>query len=70
MAFMENETASPQFINADDMGDILGVRAANVRRWARDGLIPKLVLPGGRFAFDPKAVIAALHKQQGAADDR
>ena len=68
MAFnMKNEIATPQFINAAEMGDILGVRPANVRRWARDGLIPKLVLPGGRFAFDPKAVIAALHKQQGGA---
>ena len=69
MAFiMKNKIASPQFVNAAEMGDILGVRAISVRRWAHEGLIPKLDLPSGRFVFDPKAVIAALRKQQKGAD--
>ncbi len=46
------------------MGDLLGVKATSVRRWARLDQIPKLVLPSGRFVFDLKAVIAALRTRQ------
>ncbi len=65
---MENKTTFPQFLNASEMGDLLGVRAANVRRWARLGQIPKLILPGGRFVFDPEAVIDVLRKQEASND--
>jgi len=66
---MQKRITFPQFLNASEMGDLLGVRAANVRRWARLGQIPKLVLPGGRFVFDPEAVIATLRKLEGADND-
>ena len=46
------------------MADRLGVRASAVRRWAHRGDIPKLVLPSGRFVFDPMAVIASLRRRQ------
>jgi predicted site-specific integrase-resolvase len=52
------------FISAAAMADRLGVRVGAVRRWARRGDIPKLVLPSGRFVFDPTAVIAALQRRQ------
>ena len=66
---MKNYITSPRFVNASEMGDLLGVRAVIVRRWARLGHIPKLVLPNARFVFDPEAVIAALRKQEEACHD-
>ena len=44
------------------MADLLGVKARQVRRWAHEGKIPKLILPGGRFVFNPKTVIEALDR--------
>jgi len=49
-----------KFINAGEIGDLLGVKAEHVRRWARQGKIPKLILPNGKFVFDPNAVIDEL----------
>jgi predicted site-specific integrase-resolvase len=55
------------FISAAAMADRLGVKASAVRRGARRGDIPKLVLPSGRFVFDPVAVIASLKRREGRA---
>ena len=67
---METESQT-RFVTPAEMGDLIGAGAASIRRWARQGLIPKLVLPSGRFVFDPEAVIAALRKgRKGATDDR
>lgn len=49
-----------KFVDAGAMGDLLGVKAKHIRIWARQSKIPKLVLPSGKFAFDPNAVIEAL----------
>ena len=49
-----------KFVDAGTMGDILGVMASQVRRWARRDKIPKLILPNGRFVFNPDAVIESL----------
>ncbi len=59
---MVDETTS-RFVNAAEMGDRLGVRSCSIRRWARQGLIPALVLPNGRLVFDPDAVVAALRRR-------
>ena len=59
---MENEFHI-KFVDATTMGDLRGVKAKHVRTWARRGKIPKLILPSGRFVFDPHAVIEALRKQ-------
>lgn len=57
---MLNDATTSRFVDAAEMGDRLAVRSSSVRRWARQGLIPALVLPNGRFVFDPNAVVAAL----------
>lgn len=60
------------YLNASSLGDILGVRAATVCRWARQGHIPKLVLPNRRFLFDKTAVLDALKQTDvdGAVSQR
>ncbi len=50
------------YLNASGLGDILGVRAATICRWARQGHIPKIVLPNGRFVFDKKEVLDVLKR--------
>lgn len=66
---MDNQT--PNFVRTNIMAGLLGVKVRNVRQWARQGRIPKLVLPSGRFVFDPQAVVEALRRpaSQGEADD-
>lgn len=64
---MSDERSSLHFVTATEMAARLGVRASAVRRWARRGDIPRLVLPSGRFVFDPQAVIAALQDRQEVA---
>ena len=54
-----------KFVDAGAMGDLLGVKAKYVRIWARQNKIPKLVLPNGRFVFNPNAVIEALKANKG-----
>jgi excisionase family DNA binding protein len=67
---MKDERSSIQFVPPTEMAERLGVKASAVRRWTRRGDIPKLVLPGGRFVFDPDAVIAALQSNQDGGTDR
>ena len=66
---METRDVEIEFVSAAEMGDRLGVRSGTVRRWARLGLVPKLVLPNGRFVFDPRAVVAALQERAEADHD-
>lgn len=49
-----------RYIKSGDIGAMLKVRGAIIRRWAREGKIPSVKLPNGRFLFDPKAVQNAL----------
>jgi len=51
-------------VSTSEMAAMLGVRRGSVRRWASRGLIPKVVLPSGRFVFEPQAVIAKLREIQ------
>jgi predicted site-specific integrase-resolvase len=53
------------FVSAAEIGCLLGVRGTVVRKWAKQGKIPKLTLPNGGFVFDSKAVIEALKNIEG-----
>jgi len=64
---MDNQTLF-KFVTAKDMADLLGVKARNVRRWAREERIPKLVLPSGRFVFNPEVVVRALQVRNKAGE--
>ena len=59
-----------RFLTASELGDVLRVSAETVRHWTRDGLIPSLRLPGGRFVFDSQAVLKALRDGQDAKRER
>ena len=54
------ETNCQAVVDATELGRILGYSSETVRAWARRGKIPKLVLPNGRFMFEPEAVIGAM----------
>lgn len=43
-----------------ELGDVLRVSRKAVCRWAREGQIPRIALPDGRFVFDLAAVLATL----------
>ena len=49
-----------QFLDASDTGDALCVGASQILRWAKQGKIPHIKLPSGRFRFDLDAVRAEL----------
>ena len=69
MELMSNENTKHHYLNAGEIGDVLGVRATTICRVAKQGHIPKLILPNGRFLFDPDAVIDALRKTNGGRRD-
>jgi len=56
-----------RFVDAAAMADMLDVKAKSVRIWAKQGKIPKIILPNGRFAFNPQAVFETLSKQETIA---
>jgi predicted site-specific integrase-resolvase len=58
-----DKTNTIKFVRPDEMADLIGVKSKQMVRWARLNYIPKLVLPNGRFVFNPEAVIQALRIQ-------
>ena len=62
---MNITTKDSKFISAGELGDILGVTANTIRQWAKDGKIPALALPSGRFLFDVKEVTTTLSQNNG-----
>ena len=61
---MNAKQSKMQIVDAGEIGDLLGVRAETIRRWAKKDKIPKIVLPNGRSVFEPPAVISALRQGQ------
>lgn len=39
---------STQLLTPDEVAELLQVSSSTIRRWAREGLITKIVLPAGR----------------------
>ena len=52
------------FVKAGAIGDIFDVDASIIRRWAREGKIPAVKLPNGRFVFNVGRVKVALDSQR------
>jgi predicted site-specific integrase-resolvase len=44
-------TRDRPYVTASFVGEAYGVGADTVRRWAKDGLIPAVVLPSGQLRF-------------------
>lgn len=58
------------FVTAEEIGMSIGVKAATVKRWARDGLIPSLRLTGRVLRFDPAAVERTLRERAIVGDNQ
>lgn len=52
--------AKQQYLEASDICDIIGVMPKQIISWAKDGKIPHLKLPNGRFRFKLDDVIKSL----------
>ncbi len=48
------------YVNAENIGQKVGVKASTIKKWARGGIIPCLRLTGRVLRFDPEAVEQAL----------
>lgn len=55
---MDAVASLPTYLNDLQVSDRLDVTPAQVRRWAKRGIIPCIVLPDGSFLFDPADVAA------------
>jgi len=53
-------TEAERFVSPGRLAGLLEVRPATVRRWASEGRIPAIRLPGGQFRFNIAEVLAAL----------
>lgn len=53
-----------ELLTADDMADRLRVRPSTIRRWARDGRIPKVQLTPKVVRYDFAAVVRAMTNGQ------
>lgn len=63
-------TPNKPLLTADEVADIVGVSGETVRRWARDGLVPFIKLPGGHFRFrreDVDSMIGAATTTEAVA---
>ena len=57
-----SNTTNPKrvLIGSPEVGEMLGCTAQTVRRWADQGKIPGVRLPGGQWRFDQQAIEAML----------
>jgi excisionase family DNA binding protein len=65
----ENESLPRGCLKTSELAERLGVGTGTIRRWVRQGLLPALHLPNGRFAFDPDATAAILTPQRKGDSD-
>ena len=56
-----------KFVTDYEMAEISGTTDRNLRKWAKQGKIPSLLLPNGKVVFNPNAVINTL---KGITNDR
>jgi len=48
-----------EFLSTQEVGELFGVSASTVTRWAREEKLPYIVTPGGRRRF-PRREVEAL----------
>jgi hypothetical protein len=47
-------------VTGEELADLVGLSAVTIRRYARDGLIPAMVSPGGHRKYEVEAALNAL----------
>lgn len=57
---MANDHTTRRYVTPSELADILRVRVATIRRWAKDGTIPSHKFSGRVLRFDLAAVETAL----------
>ena len=58
--------SEPKILTAQELGTYLATRPTTIRRWAKEGLIPSLRLPGGGVRFNFDEVIKSLESGAGS----
>jgi hypothetical protein len=49
-------------LTGEELADLVGVSAVTIRRYARDGLIPARVSPGGHRKYELQSALDALER--------
>jgi hypothetical protein len=49
-------------LSGEELADLAGLSAVTIRRYARDGLIPARVSPGGHRKYEAKSALEALDR--------
>jgi len=60
---MKTPSTHRELVDAGTVGDAIGVRAATIRQWAREGRIPALQLSARIMRFDLAEVLATLKRE-------
>ena len=66
---MNDQAALPTLIDTDEVTRMLNVSANTVRRWAREGLIPVVRLPGRSFRFHRSTIEEIATPRVGRSSD-
>lgn len=60
---MHASDAIPNYLSDVQVAARLGIPAPQLRRWAKRGTIPGLILPDGSVLFDPAELMAWLQSR-------
>jgi MerR family regulatory protein len=52
-------------LTGEELAELVGVSAVTIRRYARDGLIPARVSPGGHRKYEMQSALEALERLRG-----
>ena len=55
----------PELLTPAEVGERLGVSDETIRRWAKSGALPSILLPSGRYVFRPDDIAAILVPRPG-----
>ena len=61
-----NHTAAPtaklpnELLTPSELAGRLRISSSTLRKWAKDGLVPKVQIKAGTFRYDPEAVVQAM----------
>lgn len=58
-----------ELLTPRELADRLRISSGTLRKWAKDGLIPKVQIKAGTFRYDPAAVVEAMSRH-GLMDDQ
>lgn len=60
-------TPLPALMTTGEAATHLGVSVGTIRRWAKTGRIPHVIMPSGRLRFRAEDLTGSLRQVEGAA---